>query len=225
MKDLQLFKFKGQDVRVVWSECKNDWYYVLVDTCRILEIGNPSDVVKRLLFKDGVDSIEVIDSLGRKQKTTCVSLPNYSDLISRSDTAPALAFRQWVWGEVIPAILQTGSYSINGINFQDYEQIGHLDLQNDPELLRQAVEFYEDLMHAGSKKKTFVTYLHLEGGGFYAVARVGSVRPESCFCPSTRMLIAALVSLSSSHPHSQECQRSERSFLRMVPHPEQAWLV
>lgn len=161
MKDLQLFKFKGQDVRVVWSERKNDWYYVLVDTCKILQIGNPSDVVKRLLFPEGVDQIEVLTK-GGVQKATCVSLPNYSDLISRSDTAPALAFRKWVWGEVIPTILQTGSYSLNGINFQDYEQIGHLDLQNDPELLRQAVEFYEDLMHAGSKKKTFLKGLEIE---------------------------------------------------------------
>lgn len=64
-----------------------------------------------------------------------------------------------------------------------------------------------------------------ESGGFYAVANVGPVRPESCFCPSARMLIAAFVSLSNSQPHSHECQRSERSFLRIVPHPEHAWLV
>jgi len=33
--------------------------------------------------------------------------------------------------------------------------------------------------------------------------------------------MAAFVSLSSSHPHSQECQRSSRDFLRTVPHCEQ----
>src|ERR1700736_6518642 len=35
------------------------------------------------------------------------------------------------------------------------------------------------------------------------------------------MLRAALVSLSSSVPHGQECQRSERSFLPSAPRPEQ----
>src|SRR6266849_10712735 len=39
------------------------------------------------------------------------------------------------------------------------------------------------------------------------------------------MLIAALVSRSSSQPHSQLCQRSSRSFLRTVPHCEQTWEV
>src|SRR6266487_3967197 len=35
------------------------------------------------------------------------------------------------------------------------------------------------------------------------------------------MLIAALTSRSSSVPQSQECQRSDKSFLRTCPHPEQ----
>jgi len=37
--------------------------------------------------------------------------------------------------------------------------------------------------------------------------------------------MAAFVSLSSSQPHAQECQRSESSFLRTVPHDEQTWVV
>jgi hypothetical protein len=57
-------------------------------------------------------------------------------------------------------------------------------------------------------------------GGFYAVARVGRVPPKSACCPRVRMFFAALVSLSNSHPHSHECQRSERSFFTSVPHPE-----
>ena len=35
-----------------------------------------------------------------------------------------------------------------------------------------------------------------------------------------RMLMAAFVSRSNSHPHSHECQRSDRSFFTAVPHPE-----
>jgi len=39
------------------------------------------------------------------------------------------------------------------------------------------------------------------------------------------MLMAAFVSLSSSQPHSQKCHRSDKSFLRTVPHCEQTWEV
>src|SRR5207302_7197723 len=44
---------------------------------------------------------------------------------------------------------------------------------------------------------------------------------------SRRILMAAFVSLSSSHPHphSQECQRSSRVFFRTMPHCEQTWEV
>src|SRR5260370_40842084 len=51
---------------------------------------------------------------------------------------------------------------------------------------------------------------------------VGSVRAESCLYPKLRMSFAELVSRSSSVPHSQECQRSDRSFFTIAPHPEQS---
>jgi hypothetical protein len=65
-----------------------------------------------------------------------------------------------------------------------------------------------------------VTYLLIEWGGFYAVARVGSVRAKCC-CPLVRMLRAAFTSLSSSAPQSQLCQRSASVFLRTVAQLEQ----
>ena len=37
--------------------------------------------------------------------------------------------------------------------------------------------------------------------------------------------MAALVSLSSSQPHAQECQRSDRSFFLTVPQDEHTWEV
>ncbi len=43
--------------------------------------------------------------------------------------------------------------------------------------------------------------------------------------PSRRMLMDTFVSLSSSQPNSQMCQRSSRDFLRTVPHAEQTWEV
>jgi hypothetical protein len=52
-----------------------------------------------------------------------------------------------------------------------------------------------------------VKYPTRERRGFYAVRR--------WVLPTRRILIAALVSLSSSHPHSQECHHSSRDFIRI----------
>src|SRR5437588_8720577 len=38
--------------------------------------------------------------------------------------------------------------------------------------------------------------------------------------PRSKMLMAALTSRSNSVPQSQECQRSDKSFLRTCPQPE-----
>src|SRR5260370_16239080 len=92
----------------------------------------------------------------------CVTESGLYHLIFNSRKEEAKVFRRWITGEVIPTILKTGSYSIDGINFQDYEQIAHLDLQNDPDLLRQSIHFYEDLMLASSDKRKLLTEIAQE---------------------------------------------------------------
>ncbi len=51
--------------------CSGTWF-VLADLCAILEIGNPSDVAKRP-DQDDLDTVEVIDSIGRKQRVNAVN--------------------------------------------------------------------------------------------------------------------------------------------------------
>ena len=92
-----------------------DWEnpkFCLVDLCRILEIGNPSDVKKRL--EDGVVSIEVIpDSLGRLQKMTFVNEDGFYDVVLDSRKPVAKKFRKWVTKEVLPTLRKTGSYTMD----------------------------------------------------------------------------------------------------------------
>ena len=45
---------------------------MLTDVCRVLEIGNPT-MTKQRLNKNGVNSIEVIDNLGRPQQATFIN--------------------------------------------------------------------------------------------------------------------------------------------------------
>lgn len=141
---LQLFQFNSQPVRVVWVG--NDPMPVFVDTCKILERSNPSEAVKHLLFPDGVSQTYLTDSLGRKQLTTIISLPNYLDFVARSETGPAIEFRKWVWGEVMPAILKTGSYSMNGVNFDNLIELDPCKVKDNKKLLRRIVMLYEDVI-------------------------------------------------------------------------------
>jgi hypothetical protein len=74
------------------------------------------------------------------------------------------------------------------------------------------------------------TYHNFRYGGFklfyHIEARtVGRVPTENCLCPRSRMTFTEAVSRPSSHPHSQLCHRSERSFLRTFPQLGQIWLV
>lgn len=85
--------------------------FCLADVCKVLDLGNPSQVKTRL--DDGVISNEVIpDSLGRQQEATFVNEDGLYDVILDSRKPQAKAFRKWITSEVLPSIRKTGSYSI-----------------------------------------------------------------------------------------------------------------
>lgn len=111
MNEIKIFENEEfGEIRVV---LKNSLpYFNLKDVCNILGIGNTSDVKKRLL-KDGVDSIEVIDSIGRKQKATFIDESNLYKCIFQSRKSEAEKFTLWVTKEVLPSIRKTGFYGIS----------------------------------------------------------------------------------------------------------------
>lgn len=85
--------------------------FCLADICRVLGINNATDVKKRLK-EDGVDSIEVIDSMGRTQRAHFINEQNLYRLIMRSDKPIAEPFQDWVCGDVLPSIRKTGKYGL-----------------------------------------------------------------------------------------------------------------
>lgn len=110
MNQQQIFDFHGNQVRTV--EKDNQPWFVLADVCKVLEIGNPSDVKNRL--EDGVVSIEGIpDSLGRTQQATVINEDGLYDVILESRKPEARAFRKWITSEVLPTIRKTGGYVAN----------------------------------------------------------------------------------------------------------------
>lgn len=110
MNELQIFKNEKFEVRT--SIANNEPYFMLADVCRVLEISNPA-MVKQRLNKHGVNSAEVIDSLGRKQNATFINESNLYKLAFTSRKKEAEEFTEWVTSEVLPTIRKTGGY-ING---------------------------------------------------------------------------------------------------------------
>lgn len=101
--------FEGQEVRVVGTP--EQPLFVLADVCKVLDIGNPSDVKRRL--EDGVDSIEVIsDSVGRSRNTVVINEDGLYDVILDSRKAQAKRFRKWVTSDVLPSIRKDGGYIV-----------------------------------------------------------------------------------------------------------------
>ena len=109
MAAIEIFKNESfGEVRVAGTSEKP--LFCLADVCKVLELGNPSQVKTRL--DDGVISNEVIpDSLGRQQETTFVNEDGLYDVILDSRKPQAKAFRKWITSEVLPSIRKTGSYS------------------------------------------------------------------------------------------------------------------
>jgi prophage antirepressor-like protein len=105
----KIFNYQNRKVRTVIRE--NEPWFVVTDLCRVLEIGNTSDAVKKL-EKDEVDKIEVTDNLNRKQISYVVNEPGLYTLILRSNKPEAKRFKRWITHNVLPEIRKTGSYSL-----------------------------------------------------------------------------------------------------------------
>jgi prophage antirepressor-like protein len=156
---LQLFNFKGQEVRVVTIEGEPRW--IAADACKALDLKNVSQAVEGL--DEDEKGICIVYTLGGPQKMLCVNEPGLYGLIFVSRKEEAKVFKRWLKHVVLPSIRKTGSYSLDGgVNFEGYDEIKHLELQDDPELLRQAIQFYEDLMLASSDKRKLLKEIEKE---------------------------------------------------------------
>lgn len=88
-----------------------DPLFCLADVCKALDLGNPSQVKQRLQ-KNGVISNEVIDSMNRPQLMNFITEPNLYKCIFQSRKKEAEQFQDWVCGEVLPSIRNSGGYMI-----------------------------------------------------------------------------------------------------------------
>ena len=109
MNNITIFNHLGNNIRVTTDE-QGEPLFVLKDICDALDLKNISDVASRL-DEDGVGTTEVIDNLGRTQKTNVVTEAGLYEVIFMSRKPEAKAFKRWVTSEVLPSIRKHGMYA------------------------------------------------------------------------------------------------------------------
>jgi prophage antirepressor-like protein len=87
---------------------KGEPWFILLEVCRKLGIGNPSDAATRLDAEE--KDIVSIDTLGGKQRVTIINESGLYSLILTSRKPEAKTFKKWVTSEVLPTIRKTGGY-------------------------------------------------------------------------------------------------------------------
>lgn len=105
--NLTILNFKNSPVRVVSIDGEPWW--VAKDVCDILGLGNPAQATRS--FDEDEKGISQIDTPGGTQGLTVISESGLLRLMARSDKPEARPFQRWVFREVLPSILKTGSYS------------------------------------------------------------------------------------------------------------------
>ncbi|WP_342421104.1 BRO family protein [Paenibacillus sp. FSL E2-0178] len=102
-----IFSNEEYNVRAILVD--NEPWFVLSDVCKVLGIGNPSDVKGRL--DDDDYSIETLQTAGGMQRMITINENGLYDVILESKKPVAKTFRKWITKEVIPSIRKSGSYN------------------------------------------------------------------------------------------------------------------
>lgn len=113
MDNIQIFKNESfGEVRVAGTS--ENPLFCLADVCKVLELGNPSQVKTRLCGE--VITNEVIpDSLGRQQEMIFINEDGLYDVILDSRKPQAKTFRKWVTSEILPSIRKHGIYATDNV--------------------------------------------------------------------------------------------------------------
>jgi prophage antirepressor-like protein len=121
-EELFLLDWESHGVRMILINGQSHW--VASDSCRLLEIGNTSLAVNgqervnskgERYWSGGLDDdekgIHTVNTLGGPQELLLVTLPGLLKLIAKSEKPEAKRFQRWVFHEVLPEIMRTGTYS------------------------------------------------------------------------------------------------------------------
>jgi prophage antirepressor-like protein len=110
-QNLTPFQFQTYTIRIVFGE-QVEFLFVAKDVCQALGIKKYRDAIVKLDADERMSMI--VDTLGGRQKMTCVNESGLYSLIFMSNKPEAKAFKRWVTHEVLPQIRRQGYYSLYG---------------------------------------------------------------------------------------------------------------
>ena len=112
MKSLDLFHFKGRQVRTI--QLDGEPWFVAADVCDVLGLNNPSQA---LSYLDRDERRLITNEAWRTNgNMAVVSEPGLYSLVLRSRRPEAKGFRRWITHEVIPALRQSGQYRLAAVS-------------------------------------------------------------------------------------------------------------
>ena len=114
MEQLKIFENEefGQ-IRTVMRD--GEVWFVGKDVAEALGFTNSRDAIATHVFDDD-KGVEIIDTLGGKQKMTAINESGLYALVFGSRLESAKRFKRWVTSEVLPAIRKTGSYDLEDLS-------------------------------------------------------------------------------------------------------------
>lgn len=108
MTDIQIFKNEQfGEVRTVAKD--GEPWFVAADVCKALEIGNPTDAIRRLDTDER--TLVSIEGASNGLPVNAVSEAGLYTLVLGSRKPEAKAFKRWITHEVIPTIRRHGAYA------------------------------------------------------------------------------------------------------------------
>lgn len=107
MNELQIFNFKGSEVRTV--TINNEPYFVGKDVADILGYQNPSRDINRHVDQEDRQNYQN-GSLASNRGMTVINESGLYSLIIGSKLPDAKKFKRWVTSEVLPSIRKHGTY-------------------------------------------------------------------------------------------------------------------
>ena len=111
MEQLKIFENEEfGSIRTVTRD--GEGWFVGKDVAEALGFTNSRDAIATHVFDDD-KGVEIIDTLGGKQKMTAINESGLYALVFGSRLESAKRFKRWVTYEVLPAIRNTGSYDMD----------------------------------------------------------------------------------------------------------------
>ncbi len=115
--NIQLFSYENKEVRTF--EKDGLVWFVAADIADITGHANINDSIYKILDKDEIDTLESVDTIGRKRNYLAINECGFYRLIFHSTLPQAKAFTKFVTSVILPTIRKTGGYNVNTKQLQE----------------------------------------------------------------------------------------------------------